>query len=170
MFGSVLFVAAAIITLVTFRNINVTYYTKLLLLEMNVARSFVSTNWEVFVSELGYELGFRCTKTQEYLKKGIDHHKTWNFLEILYIAISLELVTEFVHEFIAKKRTPDIDSYWEWCEKIENRNYLYITNVLQLSSYLNVFKEWNSKMPSCLGLGNKIEILPTIFRRKPPYL
>lgn len=93
----------------------------LLHFEINIARCFVSTNWEVFVSELEYELGFRPTKAQEYLKKGSDHHKTWNFLEILYIAISLELVTEFAREFIAKKRIPDIDWYWEWCEKIENQ-------------------------------------------------
>ena len=48
----------------------------LLHLEMNIARCFVSANWEVFVSELGYELEFHSTKAQEYLKKGIDHHKT----------------------------------------------------------------------------------------------
>ena len=86
--------------------------TGLLHFEMNAARCFVSTNWDIFTSELGHELGFQSPKVQDYLKKGSDHHKLWHFLEILYLGISQELVTTFVKECIENKSLPLVDSYW----------------------------------------------------------
>ena len=35
-------------------------------------------------------------KAQEYLQKGYDHHKTWHLIEIVYLSLSLELVTPYV--------------------------------------------------------------------------
>ena len=136
---------------------------------MSIAKYFVSTNWEVFVSELGYEFGFCSTKVQEYMKKGSDNHKAWNFLEILYIAISLELVTEFVREFIAKKHIPDIDSSWEWCENIENPNYLYIQHMC--FSYLHALMLLRSGARKCnpvLVHAAKLKLYPLFFARNHP--
>ena len=61
--------------------------TGLLHFEMNAARSFIALNWDVFASTLGYDLGFKSIKAQEYLKKGSDHHKLWHFIEILYAVL-----------------------------------------------------------------------------------
>ena len=54
----------------------------LLHLEINIAKSFMKLNWEVFNKQLGYILGFKSPKAQDYLKKGADHHKIWHFYEI----------------------------------------------------------------------------------------
>lgn len=61
----------------------------LLHLEMNVARSYIKLNWDVFISRIAGILGFSTPKSQEYLRKGKDHHKLWHFLEILYISASI---------------------------------------------------------------------------------
>ena len=44
----------------------------LLHLEMNVARSFTKLNWDIFMSELGYVVGFKSPKAQKYLYKSVS--------------------------------------------------------------------------------------------------
>ena len=68
----------------------------LLHIEINIAQAFMNLNWEVFTKECGRILGFQTPKSQKYLKKGSDHHKTWHFLEILYVAVALELLVPYV--------------------------------------------------------------------------
>ena len=102
----------------------------LLHLEMNTARAFVKFNWPVFTSLLGQELGFKSPKAQEYLKKGSDHHKNWHFLEILYISISLELVTTYVKHCIASNgERPSVIGYWKWSQLVEDPNYIYMQHM-----------------------------------------
>ena len=100
----------------------------LLHLEMNLARSYTKLNWEVFFRILGITLGFKSPKAQEYLHKGADHHKLWHMLEILYTALSLELIVPYVKECISSTKRASCDGYWEWCSDIEDPNYLYIQN------------------------------------------
>jgi len=70
----------------------------LLHLEMNLGRSFVKLNWEIFVKCAGYNLGFKSPKAMSYLYKGADHHKLWHLFEIIYSAITLELVYPYVKD------------------------------------------------------------------------
>ena len=102
-------------------------------------------------------------------KKGSDYHKTWNFLEILYIANSLELITEFVREFIAKKRIQDVDSHWEWCEKIESPNYLYMQQMC--FSYLHALMLLKRGVRKCnlvLVHAAKLKLYPPFFAGNHP--
>ena len=101
----------------------------LLHFEMNAVRSFVKLNWQVFASVLGYELGFKSPKAQDYLHKGADHHKTWHFLEILYTSISFELITPYVKECISLGLKPSSNSYWDWCANVIDPNYVYIQHM-----------------------------------------
>ena len=102
----------------------------LLHFEMNFARSFMKLNWKVFCSLVGYELGFRSPKAQEFLKKGFDHHKTWQFLEIIYVILSLELVTPYVKYCLAERKKAFTEGYWEWCNDIIDPNYVYIQHMV----------------------------------------
>ena len=99
-------------------------------LELNLSRAFIKLNWEVFASKLGTVLGFKTPRAQEYLKKGSDHHKSWHFLEILYVSLSLELVVHYVKDSIASEEQPTITGYWKWCEDIEDPNYIYIQHAI----------------------------------------
>lgn len=97
----------------------------LLHLEMNACRSFMKLNWEVFTGTLGSELGFKSPKAQQYLQKGSDHHKTWHFLEILYCSLSMELVVPYIETCLTTKIEPSTNGYWDWCEKVQDPNYIY---------------------------------------------
>ena len=102
----------------------------LLHMEMNAARSFVKMNWSVFTSTLGNVLGFKSPKAQAYLFKGSDHHKTWHFLEILYMAISYELVEPYVKFSLQHNEKATTQGYWKWSSEIENPNYIYMQNMV----------------------------------------
>ena len=49
---------------------------------------------------------------QIYAKKGGDHHKFWDLLEIVYIALTNELLVEFVRFCIRNNMEPSGDNYW----------------------------------------------------------
>ena len=54
----------------------------LLHFKMNPGKSFMSLCWDVFMKEICKELGFQSENALKYIKKGSDHHKLWNILEI----------------------------------------------------------------------------------------
>ena len=79
--------------------------------EINAVKSFVKLNWDLCLGKLVDELGFHSPKAQEYLKKGSNHHKTWHFFEILYLDLSLELLTPYVKENLKNGRPSSTDGY-----------------------------------------------------------
>lgn len=54
-------------------------------LEMNMAKTFVSQNWDVFMSELATELGFVTEAAQKFVKKCSDHYKTMSILKVAHL-------------------------------------------------------------------------------------
>ena len=141
----------------------------LLHVEMNAARSFLKLNWEVFTSTLGFELGFKSPKAQEYLRKGSDHHKTWHFLEIIYTSVALELSVPYARHCLAINIQPSADHYWEWCDKIEDPNYIYLQHMI--FTYLHSLMMLRSGIRKCnFGLVHnaKTKISQLFFGRKHP--
>ena len=65
-------------------------------IEMNSCKAFLGLNWEVFVCEVVKLLGFKSDRAISFAKKCSDHHKTWQILEIMYLAIADELFVPFV--------------------------------------------------------------------------
>jgi len=100
----------------------------LLHLEMNLGRAFIKLNWEIFVKSVGFALSFKSPKAQEYLKKGSDHHKMWHLLEILYSALTLEIIHPYVKHCKQQNETPTCEGYWIWCKNVQDPNYAYIQN------------------------------------------
>ena len=68
----------------------------LLHLEMNAAKSFLSLNWTIFIEKVVKELGFTSENALKYAKKGADHHKLWQILEIIYLAAADELLLPYL--------------------------------------------------------------------------
>ena len=59
----------------------------LLHIEINAGKSLMSLCWDVFFQEICKELGFVSPNVLAYAKKGSDHHKMWDILEITYICV-----------------------------------------------------------------------------------
>ena len=95
-------------------------------LEMNVSKSFVKLNWEAFTNLLGITLGFTSPEAQKYLKKGSEHHKLWHYLEILYVSLGMEVAVPYVQYCKDSGVLPDCNGYWDWCDDLQNANYLYM--------------------------------------------
>ena len=102
---------------------------------MNATRLFIKLNWDVFTSAFGHELGFKSIKAQEYLQKGFDHHKTWHLLEIVYLSLSLELVTPSVISLSAGT-SPSAEVYWKWCKDIIRILIMNMFNIWRLPIYI----------------------------------
>ena len=43
-------------------------------IELNMVRNFFALNWDVFMSDLAFEMGFTTERAQQYAKSGADHH------------------------------------------------------------------------------------------------
>ena len=70
----------------------------------------------IFISTLARALGFRSEKAQLYMKKDSDHHKTWQFLELIDLALSKELVHPYVIECLKMNKEATIEGYWKWSD------------------------------------------------------
>ena len=57
-------------------------------------------------------LGFVSENAQMYTKKGSDHCKLWDLLEIVYKSLTDELLAEFVQFCIRNNVEPSVDNYW----------------------------------------------------------
>lgn len=53
--------------------------------ETNMPRHLDDLNWEIFLSKLPRELGFVSEATQQFVHKGLDHHKTMSMLQVCHI-------------------------------------------------------------------------------------
>lgn len=101
-------------------------------LEMNMAKTFVNHNWDVFMSELARELGFLSEAAQKFLKKGSDHHKTMSFLKVAHLGFWHELLVPYVRSRLAGGEEFSVNDFlYNWVVSVgwKNPNYRYIFNV-----------------------------------------
>ena len=102
----------------------------LLHFEMNSTKAFMELNWSVFMENIVIGLGFVSDKALKYIRKGSDHHKMWQILEISYLSLTDELLLPYVRHCISQCTTPTIEGYWKYCENILNPNYCYIQQMV----------------------------------------
>lgn len=101
-------------------------------LEMNMAKTFVNHNWDVFMSELARELGFLSEAAQKFVKKGSDHHKTMSFLKVAHLGFWHELLVPYVRSRLAGGEEFSVNDFlYNWVVSVgwKNPNYRYIFNV-----------------------------------------
>eukprot|EP00794_Sanderia_malayensis_P018435 gene18435-20284_t len=102
----------------------------LLHFEMNACKSIMNFNWEIFGEEVVRSLGFTTTKALDYAKRCSDHHKTWEIMQLMYIAIADELLVPFVRNCMKLDLEISVDRYWAWYqESAINPNYTYMMQV-----------------------------------------
>ena len=98
----------------------------LLHIEMNACKAFFDLNWEIMLQDVCAILGFSSPKAQEYARRCSDHHKSWKILEILYLAITDELLLPYVRYCLKNTISPSASGYWQWADDICNPNYMYL--------------------------------------------
>lgn len=100
-------------------------------LEMNMAKTFTSHNWEVFMCELTKELGFTSEAAQKYVKKCSDHHKTMSILKVAHIGFWYELLLPYVRNRLSSGSPMSVNDFlYDWVRQVgwNNPNYKYIFN------------------------------------------
>ena len=75
------------------------------------------------------KLGFANENAEAYAKKGADHHKLWDIIEICYRAFTDELFHGFDCSFNKQDVPPTVNNYWEYSAKISNPNYLFMQQI-----------------------------------------
>ena len=71
------------------------------------------------------ELGFKPENALNYIKKGFDHHKLWEVLEICYIALSDELLMPYVRHCLSENIECFAEGYCEYSNDAINDTYMY---------------------------------------------
>ena len=98
---------------------------------MNAAKSFINFCWEPFMKEICMRLGFVSENAQMHAKKGSDHHKLRDLLEIVYIALANKLLVEFVPFCIRNNMEPSVDNYWSsFSKKVKTPNYAFLQQMV----------------------------------------
>ena len=100
--------------------------SRLLHFEMAAAKSFMNLCWEPFMREICKELGFTTENTQAYSKKGSDHHKLWDIIEICYIAFADEIIVEFLRYCNLTNIEPNVESFWNYSAVLKNPNFVFM--------------------------------------------
>lgn len=98
--------------------------------EMNSAKSFMKLNWNVFMEDIVKQLGFTSENALNYIRKGNDHHKLWQILEIVYLAVTDELLIPYIRKCLEDKQEPTNIGYWIYSNTLENPNYIYIQQMI----------------------------------------
>ena len=101
----------------------------LLHIEINAGKSLMSLCWDVFFQEICKELGFVSPNALAYAKKGSDHHKMWDILEITYIAFSDEIISMFVTECKRIDAPITAKNFWIWKSQLRNPNILFVLKI-----------------------------------------
>ena len=136
---------------------------------MNAAKSFLKLNRDVCLGKFANELGFHSPKAQEYLKKGSDHHKTWYSFAILYVVLTLELLTPYVKESLNNGRPSSTDGYWEWCANITDSNYGHVQDMIFSSLHtFMMFRVGTRTCNSQLIFNGKTKINELFYAGKHP--
>ena len=95
--------------------------------EMNLMKSFMELNWNVFMKSFVEIMGFRSEKAQRTALCCSDNHKTWQIILIFHLGTILELVKPYVEKCLVEKSTKSAEGYISFVKsKNHNANYLYI--------------------------------------------
>ena len=95
--------------------------------EMNMVKTFLAVNWEVFLSSLAKELGFTSDSALNYAKGAKTHHHSMTMLNILERGNWFELLIPYVRDRMANDLEISVNDYlYEWMPNIKCSDFLYL--------------------------------------------
>ena len=90
----------------------------------------MSLCWDVFLKDVCKELGLVSPNAQEYARKGSDHHKIWEILEICYIVFTDEILYQFYKYCKYSTMSVTCDNYWLFSSNLKNQNFVFILQMV----------------------------------------
>ena len=137
--------------------------------EMNATKAFVKLNWPIFLSEIAKELGYNTVKSLGYIERCSDHHKSWRFLEIVYISMTDELLVPYVRHCLQNQMQPSVSGYWAWNNEVDNPNYTYMQQmVFTFLHSIMLFRAGVRNSDSIAINTGKAKLAPLFFARNHP--
>ena len=79
--------------------------------EMNMVRSFFELNWDIFVKDTAYSMGFPSESAQKYTNSESDHHKAWELLQVVYFGCIKEMLVPYARKCLNEKSTPTVEDF-----------------------------------------------------------
>ena len=136
-------------------------------LEMNAARALFELCWDPFLKEIVKVLSFTSPRAQEFVKKGSDHHKTWEIVEYLYVAVTDELLVPYIDFCHTNSIKPSVFGYWEdYDPNIKDPNYCFLQQVtLTFLHSLILFRD-----DVCKGNSSAVQAAKKQIMKKSPWL
>ena len=109
--------------------------------EINMVKCIFKLLWIVLLSSVAKLLGFRSERALSYCKTASDHHKSWEILQIVFKAVSKELLIAFVREKLVNGEQPSVDKYFQWLKAVKDPNYCFIQEIVfTYLVALNIFR------------------------------
>ena len=90
----------------------------------------MSCSWNVFMQEICVILELTSENAQKYIKKGSDHHRLWQILIVVYIAVADELLLSYARKRLELGEKPTSSDYRNYSERVVNPNYQYAQQAL----------------------------------------
>ena len=95
--------------------------------EMNLMKSFMEMNWNIFMKSLVQIMGFKSEKAQYSALNCSDNHKSWQLLMIFHLGSVLELVRPYVEKCLIEQKETTPEGYISFVKSKEtNSNYLFL--------------------------------------------
>lgn len=139
-------------------------------IELNMAKKLLRFTWIPFMKDLSLKFGFRTPKAQEVFKKGTDHHRSREVLEIVLFALSKELLVPYIRHCIQNALTPTASHYNTWFEEdVVDQRYCFLYHIT--FSYLLAFHMFNEgvrKNNSNIILAGRTTFHPLFFHGNHP--
>ena len=101
--------------------------------EMNMMKSFVELNWDVFMTLLVNRMGWTSEAAMRAAKLCYDNHKTWQLILVFHFGTLLELLTPYVKKCQHSKdpdtnpEKPTANGFLQFVKSMEEHpNYMYM--------------------------------------------
>ena len=85
--------------------------------EMNMMKSFTELNWVPLMEHLCITMGFNSNTAKASAKKCNNHHKAWVLILIFHMDTLLELVVEYVRDFLQQGVACSGKQFIYWARK-----------------------------------------------------
>ena len=85
----------------------------------------MALNWDVFMQDILKTLGFTSENALSYAKKGSDHPKLWQILEISYLSLSQELLLPYVRDATSRGEDLSVIGFWGFVDSVKNKSYSF---------------------------------------------
>ncbi|XP_071163549.1 uncharacterized protein [Mytilus edulis] len=105
--------------------------------EMNLMKSFVELNWDVFMRILVNRMGWTSEAAMKAAKMCYDNHKTWQLILTFHLGTLQELILPYVRKCLIETdentltESPTASGFLQFVKSMEhNPNYIYLFDMV----------------------------------------